>query len=36
MNCYAPMGSKNDNQIEKFVNKYKLNFFCLDQRHFKH
>ncbi len=36
INCYAPMGSINDDQIKIFVEKYKLNFFCLNQRHFKH
>jgi len=36
IDIYAPMGSKNDLQIEKFVKKNKLNFFKLSDRHFKH
>ena len=33
---YAPMGSKNDPDIQRGVKKYKLNFFKLSERHFKH
>ena len=36
IDIYAPMGSKNDLIIEKFVKKNKLNFFKLSDRHFKH
>ncbi len=36
IDIYAPMGSKNDLQIEQFVKKNKLNFFRLSDRHFKH
>ena len=36
IDIYAPMGSKNDPIIEKFVKKNKLNFFKLSDRHFKH
>ena len=36
IDVYAPMGSKNDFIIEKFVHKNKLNFFKLSDRHFKH
>ena len=36
IDVYAPMGSKNDILIEKFVKKNKLNFFKLSDRHFKH
>ena len=36
IDVYAPMGSINDNLIEKFVKKNKLNFFKLSDRHFKH
>ena len=36
INIYAPMGSQNDEKIESFVKKYKLNFFKLSDRHFKH
>ena len=33
---YAPMGSKNDSEIQRNIKKYKLNFFKLSDRHFKH
>ena len=33
---FAPMGSKNDKEIQKNIKKYKLNFFKLSDRHFKH
>ena len=33
---YSPMGSKNDSQIKKSVKKFKLNFYKLSDRHFKH
>ena len=33
---YAPMGSKNDLEIIKNIKKFKLNFFKLSDRHFKH
>ena len=33
---YAPMGSKNDINIQRDIKKYKLNFFELSDRHFKH
>ena len=36
IDIYAPMGSKNDLLIEKFVKENKLNFFKLSNRHFKH
>ena len=36
IDVYAPMGSKNDSQIEKFVKDNKLNFFKMSDRHFKH
>ncbi len=36
INTYAPMGSKNDLEIKKNINKYNLNFFKLSYRHFKH
>ncbi len=36
VDIYAPMGSKNDSIIEKFIKKNKLNFFQLSDRHFKH
>ena len=36
INIYAPMGSQNDEKIESFVKKNKLNFFKLSNRHFKH
>ena len=36
IDVYAPMGSKNDTLIEKFVEENKLNFFKLNNRHFKH
>ncbi len=36
INIYAPMGSKNDSKIYKYVKKYKLNFFRLSDRHFRH
>tara|TARA_A100001015_G_scaffold114800_1_gene127451 strand:- start:1747 stop:3216 length:1470 start_codon:yes stop_codon:yes gene_type:complete len=36
IDIYAPMGSKNDAIIEKFVKLNKLNFFKLSDRHFKH
>ena len=36
IDIYAPMGSKNDLLIEKFVKDNKLNFFKLSDRHFKH
>ncbi len=36
IDIYAPMGSKNDSVVEKFVKKHKLNFFKLSDRHFKH
>ena len=36
INIYAPMGSQNDEKIESFVKKNKLNFFRLSDRHFKH
>ncbi len=36
IDIYAPMGSKNDSVVEKFVKKHKLNFFELSDRHFKH
>ena len=36
IDIYAPMGSINDNLIEKFVKENKLNFFKLSDRHFKH
>ncbi len=36
VNIYAPMGSQNDDKIESFVKKNKLNFFKLSDRHFKH
>ncbi len=36
IDIYAPMGSKNDSVVEKFVKKNKLNFFKLSDRHFKH
>ena len=36
VNIYAPMGSQNDNKIEAYVKKNKINFFKLSDRHFKH
>jgi len=36
IDIYAPMGSQNDQKIEAFVKKNKLNFFRLSDRHFKH
>ena len=36
IDVYAPMGSKNDSQIEKFVKDNQLNFFKISDRHFKH
>ena len=33
---YAPMGSKNDREIQNNIKKNKLNFFKLSDRHFKH
>lgn len=36
VNIYAPMGSQNDDKIESFAKKNKLNFFKLSDRHFKH
>ena len=36
IDIYAPMGSKNDILIRKFVRENKLNFFQLNDRHFKH
>jgi phosphoribosylaminoimidazolecarboxamide formyltransferase/IMP cyclohydrolase len=36
IDVYAPMGSKNDSQIEKFVKDNRLNFFQMSDRHFKH
>ena len=36
IDVYAPMGSRNDTLIEKFVKENKLNFFKLSDRHFKH
>ena len=33
---YSPMGSKNDSQIKKSVKNFKLNFYKLSDRHFKH
>ena len=36
INIYAPMGSKNDSKVYNYVKKYKLNFFKLTDRHFRH
>ena len=36
INIYAPMGSKNDSKVYDYVKKYKLNFFKLTDRHFRH
>ena len=36
IDIYAPMGSQNDEKIESYVKKNKLNFFKLSDRHFKH
>ncbi len=36
IDVYAPMGSKNDSLIEKFVKENKFNFIKLSDRHFKH
>tara|TARA_B100000575_G_scaffold117588_1_gene93610 strand:+ start:629 stop:2098 length:1470 start_codon:yes stop_codon:yes gene_type:complete len=36
IDVYTPMGSINDSLIEKFVKENKLNFFKLNNRHFKH
>ena len=36
IDIFAPMGSQNDNKIEAYVKKNKLNFFKLSDRHFKH
>ena len=36
VDIYAPMGSQNDQKIEAFIKKNKLNFFRLSDRHFKH
>ncbi len=36
IDIYAPLGSKNDILIRKFVRENKLNFFQLNDRHFKH
>ena len=36
IDVYAPMGSKNDSHIKRFVKENKLNFFKLSDRHFKH
>ena len=36
IDIYAPLGSKNDSLIEKFVIENKMNFFKLSDRHFKH
>ena len=36
IDVYTPMGSKNDALIERFVKENKLNFFKLNNRHFKH
>ena len=36
IDIFAPMGSQNDEKIEAYVKKNKLNFFKLSDRHFKH
>ena len=36
VDIFAPMGSQNDEKIEAYVKKNKLNFFRLSDRHFKH
>ena len=36
INIYAPMGSKNDSKVYNYIKKYKLNFFKLTDRHFRH
>ena len=36
VSIFAPMGSQNDEKIEFFAKKNKLNFFKLSDRHFKH
>ena len=36
IDVYTPMGSKNDTIVKKFVKENKLNFFKLNNRHFKH
>ena len=36
IDIYTPMGSKNDTIVKKFVKDNKLNFFKLNNRHFKH
>ena len=36
VSIFAPMGSQNDEKIESFAKKNKLNFFKLSDRHFKH
>ena len=36
IDIFAPMGSQNDEKIETYVKKNKLNFFRLSDRHFKH
>ncbi len=36
IDTYAPMGSKNDPDIQRDIKKHKLNFFKLSERHFKH
>ena len=36
IDIFAPMGSQNDEKIEAYVKKNKLNFFRLSDRHFKH
>ena len=36
ISIFAPMGSQNDEKIESYVKRNKLNFFKLSDRHFKH
>ncbi len=36
IDIFAPMGSQNDEKIESYVKRNKLNFFKLSDRHFKH
>jgi len=36
LDCYVPMGSKNDSTIKSYIIKNQINFFCLSHRHFKH
>mgnify|MGYP001387167716 CR=1 FL=1 len=36
IDCYVPMGSLNDEKIKNYVKKVNLNYFSINNRHFKH